>query len=405
MPERIGLDLRHDMARITPGHAVAGVSPSRSRRGATMTARPARPARPGQPAGLLDTIEFQRFGCVQNGSHLYGDVLDAVHRDVSGAGPCADVLRPHAAAPFADAIVLRFLGGVHRLVLEGRAPELAEHYPSAGGEPHPGVGPAFVATVAAHQVTLARRMHDGVQTNEVGRSASLLGGFLAAATIGGGLPLRILEVGASAGLNLRFDGYRYESGLDSFGPADSPLRFVDPWAAGGSTPLPGSCTVLERRGCDIAPIDPTTADGRLTLRSYVWPDQSARFERLDSALEVAGLVPAPVDRAEAGPWLRARLADPVPGVVTVVVHSIMFQYLSRLQQRELLEVTEEAGQCSSPDAPFAWLRMEPGGEHAEIRLTTWPGRATRLLATSTYHGPPVRWVDEHVARRESAGAA
>ena len=354
---------------------------------------------------MLDTIEFQQVGCVQNGSTLYGDILAAVHRDVSVAGPCAEVLGPHAAAPFADAVVLRFLGGVHRLVLEGRAPELARHYPSVGGIPRRGVGPAFVAVVDAFRDELADRMHDGVQTNEVGRSAALLGGFLATAAAGGGLPLRILEIGASAGLNLRFDAYRYESGLHSFGPDDSPVQFVEPWAGGeGSSPLPGWCTVAERRGCDVAPIDPTTVDGRLALRSYIWPDQTMRLDRLDAALEVARSVPAPVDRADATAWLQQWLSEPATGVTTVVVHSIMFQYLSVDGRRGLLDTIDAASRRASPDAPLAWLRMEPGGEHAEIRLTTWPGGVTRLLATSSYHGPPIRWMGDRAVRRSPAGA-
>ncbi len=362
------------------------------------------------PDGLLDTIEFQRVGCVQNGSHLYGDILAAVHRDVAGSGPCADTLGPYASAPFSDAVVLRFLGGVHRLVLEGRAPELAAHYPSVGGVPHRGVEQAFVAVVDDYRDELESRMHDGVQTNEVGRSAALLGGFLAAALAGDGLPLRVLEVGASAGLNLRFDAYRYESGGESFGPEDSPVRFLEPWAGGvegapGSSPLPGWCTVAERRGCDVAPIDPTTVDGRLALRSYIWPDQVTRLDRLDAALEVAGTLPAPVDRADAATWLEQRLATPTTGLTTVVVHSIMFQYLSAEGRRGLLHTLEAAGQRSTPDAPLVWLRMEPGGEYAEIRLTTWPGGGARLLATSSYHGPPIRWIGGRDLRPSPAGAA
>ncbi len=349
------------------------------------------------PEGLLDTIEFQRVGCLQNGSVLYGDILEAVHRDVAEGGPCAAVLGVHGAAPFGDAVVLRFLGAVHRLVLEGRVPELASHYPSVGGAPDRGLGPDLIAAVDAHRAELASRMLDGVQTNEVGRSAALLGGFLAAAAAEGGLPLRVLEVGASAGLNLRFDGYRYESGFDSYGPADSPVRFVDPWVGGAAaSPLPGSCTVVERRGCDIAPIDPSTVDGRLSLRSYVWPDQTARLDRLDAALEVARRMPAPVDRADATVWLNEHLADPVPGTITVVVHSIMFQYLSGDGRRGLLAAVEGAGRRASADAPVAWLRMEPGGEQAEIRLTTWPGGTAGLLATSSYHGPPIRWLGDRM---------
>lgn len=352
---------------------------------------------------LLDTIELQRVGCVQNGSLLYGEILDAVRRDVVAAGPCAEVLGPHAAAPFSDAVVLRFLGAVHRLVLEGLAPDLATHYPSVGGAPRGGLGAAFVATVDSHRDVLALRMYDCVQTNEVGRSAALLGGFLAAADAGGGLPLRVLEVGASAGLNLRFDAYRYDGGAETFGPSDSPVRFVEPWTADAS-PLPGSCTVVERRGCDLAPVDPTTADGRLRLRSYVWPDQTERLERLDAALEVARLVPAPIDRADATSWLREQLAAGPSGTMTVVVHSIMFQYLSRSGQRGLLGVIERAGGRATPDAPFAWLRMEPGGEQAEIRLSTWPGGATRLVSTSSYHGPPVHWTGDHQGRSLSETA-
>ena len=103
-------------------------------------------------------------------------------------------------------------------------------------------------------------------------------------------------------------------------------------------------------------------------------------------------MPAPVDEADAPQWLADQLAEPVPGTATVVVHSIMFQYLSLDSRRALVDAIEHAGRAAAPDAPVAWLRMEPGGDQAEVRLTTWPGNVARLLATSSYHGPPVRWL-------------
>lgn len=346
---------------------------------------------------LLDTIETQRLGCEMAGSPLYAEVLDAVATDVVAGGPCARLLAPLADAPFADAVILRFLAAVHLLVLDGSDPDLAVHYPSAGGVPGPVVGLAFVAAVARHEARLADLIQLGVQTNEVGRSVALVGGFLELARMG--LPLRILEVGASAGLNLCFDRYRYEAGPASYGPGDARVRFVDPWIGRAPT-LDTPLEVASRRGCDLRPIDPATDAGRLRLRSLVWPDQPQRRARLDAAMDAVRDLPVPIEQADAVAWLSEQLAEPVPGQMTVVVHSIMFQYLSTDARRALLALLDAAGERADHQAPLAWLRMEPGGDRAETRLTVWPTGATELLATSAFHGPPVAWVTErHLVAR------
>ena len=93
--------------------------------------------------------------------------------------------------------------------------------------------------------------------------------------------------------------------------------------------LPATFEVVERVGCDRNPLDATTAEGRLTLMSYVWPDQLERFERLDAAIEVARRCQPHVERADAASWVAdAGWPMPAPGVATVVVHSIVLQYLS-----------------------------------------------------------------------------
>ncbi|HRW37718.1 MAG: DUF2332 family protein [Acidimicrobiales bacterium] len=350
---------------------------------------------PDQRATLLDTIATQRLGCELAGSPLYAAILEVVAADVASDGPLGRLLAPVADAPFGDAVLLRLLGGLHRLVLEGRAPELARRYPSVAGADAVAVGgrgdrlgPVLISTVEDHAARLAADLRANVQTNEVGRSASLLGGYLEVARAG--LPLRVLEVGASAGLNLRFDRYRYLDGPHAFGPADSPLRFVGPWA-GAAPDLDVALEVVERAGCDVAPIDPADPAGALRLRSFVWADQLDRLARLDAALEVATTTPAPVTCSGAADWLDAVLAEPTPGRATVVSHSIVLQYLSPDERRRLLDRLDAAGDAASPEAPLAWLRLEPGGDQAELRLTTWPGGATRVLATSAYHGPPVVW--------------
>jgi hypothetical protein len=345
-------------------------------------------------AGDLEAlVRAQRKGCAIGGSVLYETVLDAVLADLAADGVCRAVLAPYAAEPHGKAVVLRFLAAVHELVLDGRAPELAAHYPSTGGTPGPDVGTVFLAAVIDHVEELVTRTAAPIQTNEVGRSAALLGGFLLLGATG--LPLRVLEVGASAGLNLRFDHLRYEAGGAAFGPAGSPVRFVEPWVDGRPR-LDASVQVAERRGCDVNPLDPTDPAHQLRLRACLWPDQPDRRARLDGALEVAASVPAPVDRADAAEWAADRLAAPVAGAVTVLVHTIVAQYLAPGTRHALEAAVRAAGAAATAEAPVAWLCMEPATEtEAEVRLTLWPKPApvrSHVLARTAFHGPPVRWL-------------
>lgn len=343
------------------------------------------------PTTVDEVLEVQARACAAAGSDLYARVLGGVLADVRAGGPCAAVLRPHARDPYGTALALRLLGAVHRLVLEGRAPDLARSYPSVGGDPaHGDPAAAFVAVVDEHRDEVARLLHEGVQTNEVGRSAVLVGGYavVAARTA---LPLRVLEVGASAGLNLRWDQFAYDTGASVAGDPSSPVRFRGVWE-GAPPELPAAFDVAERRGCDRNPLDATTPDGRRTLLSYVWPDQLERLARLEAAIEVARRVPAEVDRADAAEWVEARLGHGGEGLATVVVHSIVLQYLPRPTRARLQAALAAAGRRASADAPLAWLRMEPAGDQAELRLTTWPGADEELLATSGFHGAPIRWL-------------
>lgn len=344
---------------------------------------------PDAAATLLEVIEHQRLGCELAGSPLYATVLAALATDVRAGGPSAVLLGPHADRPRGDATLLRLLAAVHELVLAGAEPDLAMHYPSVGGHPGPQVGERFVSAVGRHRRALETMIERGVQTNEPGRSAALIGAYLLLARAG--LPLRIMEIGASAGLNLRFDQYRYEAAGASFGPVASPVRFVDPWF-GPAPDLSGRLEVAERRGCDPAPIDPNDEAGRRRLRSLVWPDQPERRARLDAAIAVAARLPVTVDRADAVSWLAEQLAEPVPGTTTVVVHSIVLQYLSPRDRARVVAQLEEGGGRANAAAPLAWLRMEPGGDRAEVRLTRWPGGRTEQVASSAYHGPPVAWL-------------
>lgn len=335
-------------------------------------------------------LRLQGTYCRRLGSPFYGVLLERAADDAAAGGALAAVFHGYPHEPIASAMALRLLGAVHRLVLEGRVPALAAHFASVGGDGDAErAWPALRTYVADHLPLLRELLERPVQTNEVARSAALVCGFLEVARATR-LALRCLEVGASAGLNLRWDRFRYEAPGMVWGDPESPVVLRDCYAE-GPLPFDVSAAVAERRGCDPNPIDPTTAAGRTTLLAYVWPDQHERLALVRAACALAARVPAAVERANGADWVAARLAEPAAGVATVVYHSIVIQYLDGASRDRLLATIAESGARATAEAPLAWLRMEPGGEQAEVRLTLWPGGQERLVATTGFHGREVRY--------------
>jgi hypothetical protein len=335
-------------------------------------------------------LRDQARACEVMGSPLYAFLLRRAAEDVERGGPSWTVLAAHVASGRGGAVALRFLAAVHRLVLQGRLPDLARHYPSAGGSPGlAGAWEPFERGLEHHAREVRELVARPCQTNDVGRCAGLAFGFLEIAAAFG-LPLRLLEVGASAGLNLRWDHYRYEGGSAAFGDPSSPVQLTGLWR--DAPPSAGTpVAVAERLGCDLHPLDPSLEADRLSLRASIWADQPLRLARLDGALEIARRVPVHLERASLERWLPALLAEPRQGVATVVYHSVVSEYLSA-EARALFHATlAEAGTRAEPAAPLAWLRLEPTSEvrHHALTLTLWPPGSETRLAVCGAHGSDV----------------
>jgi hypothetical protein len=299
----------------------------------------------------------------------------------------ADDLGPLAAVP------LRVLGAVHRLALDGRAPELATLFPSCGGTAAPEhAWPLAEALLLVEADHVRRYLTRPPQTNEVGRSAMMLGGFLTVVAETG-LPLRLLEIGASAGLNLFWDRYRVCTAQFVWGPPDSPLEIACDWT-GPAPALAARIAVVARAGCDVAPVELANPDDRKRMESYIWTDQVERLTRLRTATVIALDEEIAVDRADAATWVEKSLATPAPGVATVLFHSIMWQYMAPDSATKVTAAIQKAGARATAKAPFAWLTMEPPGTlHAfpEIAVTVWPGGARRVLGKAHFHGAWMKW--------------
>jgi hypothetical protein len=343
----------------------------------------------------VEAFRFQARACQELGSSMYAALLDRMADDLADGGAVVGaVLTGHEDDPGPSALALRLVGGIHRQVLSGVAPELAGYYPSVGGVwDLDDAWPRVAALVRDRHDVLVRLLEYPPQTNEVGRSCALVGGLLHVAHRTG-RPIRLFEIGASGGLNLRADQFRYlRADRSGWGPRDSPVVLDPAWR--GAVPPDADVRIVERVGSDIEPVDVGSEAGRLTLLSYVWPDQLPRLTRLRGAFEVARRIPADLRRCDAVSMLRR--IDVAPGTATVVWHSVMWQYLTAEDKAAASDRIEEIGAAASADKPFAHVSLEPQRRTPDrdreflVTLRLWPGGRREVLGSAAPHGVPTTW--------------
>ena len=177
---------------------------------------------------LCEALERQARACEALGSWQYAQLIEDLIVDVRASGITWALLSARPEDPLRDALVLRYLGAVHRIVLRGDATGLAAFYPSAGGRALPIPTDLFLETVVAHRDEVEDGLAATVQTNEVGRCAALVPAF-AAACRRFRLPLNMVEVGASGGLLSNWDHYWYDCFGQTAGEESSAVRFTNRW--------------------------------------------------------------------------------------------------------------------------------------------------------------------------------
>ena len=167
--------------------------------------------------------DYARFELTTHGSPIYA-AISAGLADDQAIGSLALAARPGFRTP------LILLAAVHHLLLSGLKHALAAYYPSlAGADAHPiddGLYPAFADLVAAHRAAVAELVATHTtQTNEARRTVLLVPplGLIAQEA---GAPIALLEVGASAGLNLLPDRYGFTIGAAGSGDRDSPVQIA-----------------------------------------------------------------------------------------------------------------------------------------------------------------------------------
>jgi hypothetical protein len=354
---------------------------------------------PASRDDLVQSFREQARTCIRLGSRFTAQVMTLAAEDLEARGWIADLLGTWPGDPsgIGDAAAVRFAAALHALVLSGAAPRLADCYPPCAGCDATALWNAAGDAVAEHRVFVEEFLASPPQTNEVRRSAVLMGGFLAIAEATS-LPMRLLEIGASAGLNLIWDRYRYQFGRYGvhWGERSSPVAIATDWN-GPLPPLNAALTVNYRAGCDRRPIDLEDAGERLRLRAYVWADQPQRLALLDAAVAAARQAGVQVAHADAEEWLKRELTCVASGSVTVLYHSFVWQYMPAASRAAITQMMEQLAATCTKDACLAWLRFETivKGEVPQLWLTLWPHGQHRLLATAHLHGSRVRWMNHH----------
>jgi hypothetical protein len=332
-------------------------------------------------------LEQQARACEAMGSPFVATFLRAACDDYIAGSRVRDLLdaRPEASRPG-----LRLSGAFHYLALAGE-PTLQRHYPTLGGD-----GDALRAWYAASALfdrepeIVEKLFEDNVQTNESLRSMPILGAFLYLAGAYE-LPFRVFEIGASAGLNSRFDRFHYVGNGWTWGDRDSALELRNRIVAGRPAHLDKQIRVAERRACDAHPIDVADPLAVRRLESFVWPDQLDRMHRLRAALAVAAEVPLEIEREKFDTWI-SRVIRPAGGFVTVVLQSIVEEHLSKAHRDELHATVASVGAHASDSAPFAYVRMELEERAYDTTVTTWPDETTVTICRSDGHAQDIHWL-------------
>lgn len=265
--------------------------------------------------------------------------------------------------------------------------------------PYSGLRDALLGDDLSGGVIRQTVMDRATQTNEVGRLATLVPAFARIAAAQGHRPLALLEVGASAGLCLYPDRWRYEwttsDGPVTGGTGVGPLRCL----VGGPAPVPvDPPQVAWRGGLDLNPLDVSDKDAMQWLSTLVWPEHHDRRLHLQQAIEVARADPpelVPGDLLDLVPQLVQEAADLGP---VVVFHSAVIAYLvedERARFHEMMTGLVADGAChwvSNEGKDVLPAVTATGPDVPEDLATFVLGIDARAVAWTHGHGRSMTWL-------------
>lgn len=322
-------------------------------------------------------------------------LMRSLARVLPEAGALFDILETWPGDLASDGVIFRLNAGLHALALDAPGSVLGALYASGPIPPPPLLDQALMRALAERSGELAGWLAHPTQTNEVARVAGLVA-VLAAMNAREAMPCEVLELGASAGLNLNFPHYAVRLGGFACCAAGSMVTVAPEWCG---TPFAGRpLAVTDTRGVDLHPLDVSCARDRRSLAAYVWPGESARAERLAAAIALAEARPPQVATGRASDWLAGELAAPQPeSVRRVVFHSMVMQYADANERAAIDAQLAAAGARANPQRPLVRVGLEwrEDRQVVELTVTAWDGSAAsgepRLAAHCHPYGEWIAW--------------
>jgi hypothetical protein len=338
---------------------------------------------------IVDGFMWQMDACRSLGSPLTADVLAGVLAALDRTTRTGTRILDWTGDPRLDALTLRIAGGLNALARSGKDERLTALYTARGGDWESELRRVF----AEWDDWLTPWLNHAPQTNEVARSGVLYPGMMEVARRFGP-KLELLELGASAGLNLNLDRFCYDLGGCKAGDPVSAVKIAPQWAGASIAPCP--VEVISKAGVDLNPLDATKDEVANTMLAYIWPDQEERLARAAAAIKLASEYPVHVDAADGAQWLEQKLLEPqASGTTRLIYHSIALQYFPADGKARVKTAIKSAGAAATKEHPLAWLAMEFPAmtEKVELSLRCWPGNGEReLLGFCHPHGAWVEWL-------------
>ncbi|MCD9876319.1 DUF2332 domain-containing protein [Streptomyces sp. NR30] len=285
---------------------------------------------------------------------------------------------------------------VNSLLASRRGSDLAAYYPIHGG--HRAVDdqlvPAFSAFCGQHRDDLTRLLAQrSTQTNEIRRCVALRLGIDHVQRHWPG-PVALVEVGASAGLNLLFDRYDYRlDGEASSAAASSAVVSCEVRGSSGTNILRTPPTITRRLGIDQHPIDLSDPDARAWLEAFIWPEQVEELATLRGAIDLAATTAAASVVTGDATTDTARMLSELPGSEPVVVFTAsLLSYLTGQARNAFVAQLREAAHRR----PVAWVFAEAPGLLATTALDVPALRGPLAQRNSRYLvGASLRRADQH----------